>query len=115
MPATEAVTEGTRNGFTAVRNSEEVQTLLQGTKNFLRRVEDPFLVGLTLFNPPLVLGATGIVKGSRLVGRGLTAEAQVQSDADSTASTSTWHERGPYSRQMLGGPFSHSQGVPRTT
>lgn len=83
--ATEAVTDGVRSGFTAVRNNEEVQKLTKGVRNFVRRAEDPFLVGLTLFNPPVGLGVTGIVKGSRLVSRGLQAEAEAEAQPVDTA------------------------------
>ena len=64
-----------RGTFAAVRDNAEVQNLRRGTREFLRKAEDPALIVTTAINPPLGLGLTGVIKGSRLAVRGLRNEA----------------------------------------
>lgn len=82
--ATSSVRDGVRNGFAAVRNNEEVRQLTQGVRAFAKRAEDPALILLTAVNPLAGLGTAGIVKGTKLLARGLRAEANsaVLTDSD---------------------------------
>lgn len=73
-----------RDGFAAVRDNEDVRRLRSGTREFLRKAEDPALILTTAINPPLGLGLAGVVKGSRLVARGLRSEARPPKVLDST-------------------------------
>lgn len=66
-----------KEGFAAVRDNEDVRKLTSGTREFLRKAEDPALIVATAINPLAGLGATGVIKGSRLLVRGLKGEARI--------------------------------------